>query len=157
LHATESPLSLTTLSQTEVRDLLLRPPAERPYDVLKDQLTTEELGNHKPTQLLHRMQQLLGDRPGATDGLFLQELFLQRLLPNMVHASSPDTTSLDKLAEMADKIMEVATHSSTVAAINSPHTLQHNGITTDTDSLQPSFRPKPPHNRYLGLLSRFPS
>lgn len=111
---------------SEVRDLLLRPPADRPYDVLREQLTrrtaaseqrklqqlftTEELGDQKPTQLLRRMQQLLGDRPGVTDGSFLKELFLQRLPHNvrMVLASTPDTTSLDKLAELADKILEVA-------------------------------------------------
>ena len=53
-----------------------------------------------------------------TDGSFLQELFLQRLPYNvrMVLASSPDSTSLDKLAEMADKIMEVAAPSGTAAS-----------------------------------------
>ena len=115
----------------EVRDLLLKPPTDNPYDVLKEQLirrtaaseqcrlqqlfTAEELGDRKPTR---RMQQLVGDRPGMTDGSFLQELFLQRLPYNvrMVLASSPDSTSLDKLAEMADKIMEVAAPSGTAAS-----------------------------------------
>ena len=116
--------SLTPEFASEVRDLLLNPPADTPYDVLREQLTrrtaaseqrklqqlftTEELGDRKPTQLLRRMQQL---RSGVlTDGSFLQEFFLQRLPHNvrMVLASTPDTTSLDKLAELADKIMEVA-------------------------------------------------
>ena len=46
-----------------------------------------------------------------TDGSFLRELFLQRLPANvrMVLASTPDNTSLEKLADLADKIMEVAT------------------------------------------------
>ncbi len=117
---------LTPQFAAEVRDLLLKPPTEQPYDQLKEQLTkrttaseqrklqllftSEELGDRKPTQLLRRMQQLLGDRPGLTDTSFLQELFLQRLPSNvrMVLASTPDTTSLEKLAEMADKVMEVA-------------------------------------------------
>ena len=62
---------LTNLSQeiaTKVRDLLINPPAENPYDVLKETLTkrttlseqqplqqllsTEDLGDEKPTQLL---------------------------------------------------------------------------------------------------------
>lgn len=136
--------SLSPEFAAEVRDLLLKPPTDDPYTVLKEQLvrrtaaseqrrlqqlfTTEELGDRKPTQLLRRMQQLLGDRPGVTDGSFLQELFLQRLPHNvrMVLASTPDSTSLDKLADMADKIMEVATPSvattstPTVAASSTP-------------------------------------
>ena len=110
----------------EVRDLLVKPPTVDPYTTLKTQLTkrttaseqkklqllftSEELGDRKPTQLLRRMQQLLGNRPGMTDESFLHELFLQRLSPNvrMVLASSPEWTGLEQLAELADKVMEVA-------------------------------------------------
>ena len=72
--------SLSPEFAAEVRDLLLHPPADDPYSVLKDQLTKrtsvseqrrlqqlltgEDLGDRKPTQLLRRMEQLLGDRPG---------------------------------------------------------------------------------------------
>ena len=65
------------------------------------------------------MQQLLGDRPGL-DNSFLRELFLQRLPPNirMVLAFTPDGTTIDKLAETADNIMEVAAPS--VAAMATP-------------------------------------
>ncbi len=126
--------SLAPEYAAEVRDLLLKPPADHPYDNLKAQLirrtaaseqrklqqlfTTEDLGDRKPTQLLRRMQQLLGDRPGVTDGSFLKELFLQRLPPNvrMVLAS----TSLDKLAEMADKIIEVAVPSVSAVSASTP-------------------------------------
>ena len=102
--------------------------------------TGGELGDRKPTQLLRWMQQLLGDRPGLTDTSFLQELFLQRLPPNvrMVLASTPDTTTLDKLAEMADKIMEVATPTvaaatmPTVAATNTPTP----ALTTEVEHLR---------------------
>ena len=138
--------SLSPEFAAEVRNLLLKPPTDNPYDALKEQLirrraaseqcrlqqllTAEELGDRKPTQLLRRMQQLVGDRPGMIDGSFLQELFLQRLPYNvrMVLASSLDSTSLDKLAEMANKIMEVAAPSGTaaytplVAGVNTPST-----------------------------------
>jgi hypothetical protein len=112
----------------EVRDLLLKPPEDHPYDILKAQLikrtaaseqrklqqliSGEELGDRKPTQLLRRMQQLLGDKLGSADSSsFLRELFLQRLPANvrMVLASTDATTDLSKLAELADKVLEVAT------------------------------------------------
>ena len=128
--------SLSPEFAMEVRDLLLKPPAENPYDTLKTQLikrtaaseqrklqqliSGEELGDRKPTQLLRRMQQLLGDKLGTgTDAnSFLRELFLQRLPPNvrMVLASADPSTTLDNLADMADKIMEVSTP--TIAAMS---------------------------------------
>ena len=125
---------------TEVRDLLLRPPADTPYDTLKAELirrtaaseqrklqqliSGEELGDRKPTQLLRRMQQLLGDRlgAGADAYAFLKELFLQRLPANvrMVLASADADMDLHKLADMADKVMEVATPP--IAAISTSDT-----------------------------------
>ena len=99
--------SLSPEIACEVRDLLVRPPADRPYDTLKAELikrtaaseqrklqqliSREELGDRKPTQPLRRMQQLLGDHLGPTvDNAFLRELFLQRLPANvrMVLASA---------------------------------------------------------------------
>ena len=62
------------------------------------------------------MQQLLGEKTGV-DNSVLRELFLQRLPANtqMILASA-DGMTIDELAEMADKIMDVATL--TVPAIN---------------------------------------
>ena len=128
--------SLAPEFATEVRDIILHPPAENPYTTLKEQLirrttaseqrklqqllNTEELGDRKPTQLLRRMQQLLGERASTTDSTFLRELFLQRLPSNvcMVLASTADTTSLENLAELADRVVEVATPS--VSSIRNP-------------------------------------
>ena len=119
----------------EVRDLLLRPPLERPYDTLKEELvkrTTaseqqklqqlisgKELGDRKPTQLLRRMQQLMGDKLGPSESnSFLRELFLQRLPANvrMVLASTGTDMDLAKLAQLADKVLEVA--APTVSALS---------------------------------------
>ena len=90
----------------EVRDLILSPPRTTPFGTLKTQLIernaaseqrqlqqpfrTEELGDRKPTQLLRRMQQLLGEHVTVADNSFLRELFLQRLPSNvrMVLAST---------------------------------------------------------------------
>ena len=119
--------SLSTEVAMEVRDLILSPPDTDPYKVLKEQLigrtvaseqrrlqqlfNAEELGDRKPTQLLRRMHQLLGEKASTTDSTFLRELFLQRLPANvrMVLASTAEATSLDQLATLADRIMEAVT------------------------------------------------
>lgn len=106
----------------EVRDILLNPPAEDPYNTVKAELIrrtsqseqkrlrqlliSEELGDRKPTQLLRRMQQLLGDR--QLEPSILKQLFIQRLPTNvqLILASSSDTVNIDGLAAIADKIME---------------------------------------------------
>ena len=127
--------SLSSEIATEVRDLILTLPAENPFDTLKDQLikrttaseqkrlqqllNAEDLGDRKPSQVLRRMQQLLGDKATSIDRSFLRELFLQRLPANirMVLASTPDTSTLEEVAQLADKIVEVAA-STTVAAVH---------------------------------------
>ena len=121
--------SLAPEFATEVRDLVLHPPEANPYDTLKEQLiirtaaseqrrlqqlfNAEELGDRKPSQLLRRMQQLLGEKANSTDTAFMRELFLQRLPSNvrMVLASTPDTGNITELAQLADKVVEVATPS----------------------------------------------
>lgn len=127
--------SLSPAIATEVRDLLITPPAEDAYNTLKAQLirrtsaseekrlqqllTAEELGDRTPTQLLRRMEQLLGDKASTIDASLLRELFLQRLPSNvrMVLASAGDI-GLAKIAELADKIMEVAAPSPNISAVH---------------------------------------
>ena len=117
----------------EVRDLLMSPPVNAPYDVLKQALIrrtsaseqkrlhqlliSEELGDRKPSQLLRKTRQLLGDRT-LEDGI-LRQLFLQRLPTNvqLILASTADTVTLDDLSLLADKIVEVAVPSPSIAAV----------------------------------------
>lgn len=118
----------------EVRDIILKRPTDSPYDKLRTELinrtaaserrqlqqllSTEDFGDRKPTQMLRRMQLLLGDKLGSFDESLLRELFFQRLPANvrMILASASEVT-LQSLAEMADRIMEVATPS--VATVTS--------------------------------------
>ena len=81
----------------EIRDLLLSPPSDHPYDTLKSELIprtsaseqkrlhqlliSEELGDRKPSQLLRKMRQLLGDK--VLEDRILRQLFLQRLPTNV--------------------------------------------------------------------------
>nr|XP_054750181.1 uncharacterized protein LOC129255885 [Lytechinus pictus] len=108
----------------EVRDIITAIPADNPYQKLKAALvkrTTvseqtrlnrllsgEELGDKSPSQLLRRMQQLMGTST-MEDSIFRQ-LFLQRLPTNVqvILAASSDGVSLVDLAALADKIVEVA-------------------------------------------------
>lgn len=106
----------------EIRDLILTPPSERPYDTIKDELikriatseqrrlqqllTSEELGDRRPSQLLRRMRQLLGN--STTETSLLKQLFLQRL-PSQVQIvlAAAGDVSLDDQANLADRIMDL--------------------------------------------------
>ncbi|XP_077559151.1 uncharacterized protein LOC144174362 [Haemaphysalis longicornis] len=129
--------ALPATAAEEVADILasfIRNPPATAYDQLKAALLertaasertclqqllyTEELGDGRPSQLLRRMTQLLGSRAQAMDGALLRELFLQRLPANvqmvLATASSMD---LPSLASLADKVMEVASTASPIAAV----------------------------------------
>ena len=100
---------LQTLHTTLFRQQLIQRTAASKQRRLQQLFNTEELGDRKPTQLLRRMQQLLVDKAATIDNSFMRELFLQRLPANvrMVLASTPETT-LYQLAQLADKVVEVA-------------------------------------------------
>ena len=127
--------ALPTQFATEIQDLLLDPPEDEPYEKLKQQLisriadserqklrqllTAEELGDRKPSQLLRKMQLLLGEKARMIDSSLLRELFLQRLPANVqMILASADSMTIDKLAEMADRIMEAATP--TICSVSAP-------------------------------------
>ena len=123
----------------EVRDLLLSPPATRPYATLRDTLirrtsdsdssklqqllSTAELGDRKPSQLLRDMERLVGGRT-IDPGMFRQ-LFLQRLPKNVVMVLEATSASVDLAtqAEIADKLMELngpPSFGRTVSAVQAP-------------------------------------
>ena len=129
-------LSLPPEIAQEIHDLLLSPPSDHPYDTLKSELIrrtsaseqkclhqlliSEELGDRKPSQLLCKMRQLLGDKV-LEDGI-LRQLFLQHLPTNgqLILASLTTTSSLDQRALIADNILEVAPSQPTLATLASP-------------------------------------
>ena len=137
----------------EIRDLLMSPPTDEPYKKLKSEQTrlnqvliSEELGDQKP-QLLCKMRQLLGDNR-LEDGI-LRHLFLQRLPTNTQRllASSADNSSLDKLAVLADRILEVAPSQPSVAAIAT--TSQSASTVTNIEgATQPSKEPDESASRF---------
>ncbi|CAI9728498.1 Hypothetical predicted protein [Octopus vulgaris] len=116
-----------------IRDLIMAPPGSVSYEVFKTTLInrtsesqqkrlhqlliSEELGDKTPSQLLRRMKQLLGDET-LPEKIFKQ-LFLQRLPSNtqVVLASTRENTSLEELAELADKIAEVPHRYPTVSTV----------------------------------------
>ncbi|CAM1306475.1 Uncharacterised protein r2_g1628 [Pycnogonum litorale] len=119
--------SLPPDTASEVRDLIITPPADEPYTVLKNAvisrtsgtkpqwmkqlLTTEELGDRKPTQLLRRMEHLMDGYNIDQQPLF-KEVFLSRL-PSTVRAvlaTTPEGMSMSDQAALADRVMEAAGH-----------------------------------------------
>ncbi|BHF71819.1 hypothetical protein SprV_0401488000 [Sparganum proliferum] len=83
----------------------------------------EALGRRKPSELLRRMRSLVGIM--AIDDKFFEEICLERLPASVqtILASSSDDLDISKLAEMADRMVEVERLSSTtVAQISQPLT-----------------------------------
>jgi len=126
---------------TEARDLLLHPPAEHPYETLKEQLTkrtsdseqcrikellsAEEIGDRKLTQVLWLIQQLVVEMAVTMVSTLLRELFLQRLPPNVRMVLTPSTSALtlNQLADLANRIVE-ASPTTTVVAVQDDTTTQ---------------------------------
>lgn len=105
-----------------IRDVLMNPDNNTPYENLKSELikrsgessqqeirqllSGEELGSRKPSELLRNMKRR-AESIDVSNKLML-ELFLQRL-PTSVQSilAAVDGLTLDKAAEISDKILEV--------------------------------------------------
>ena len=117
--------SLSPETAGEIRDVLLHPPENDKYTAIKaallkrnelseqkrlqELLSKEELGDRRPTQVLRRMRQLVGDT--VMDPKVLRALFIQKLPLSVqqIMVTAADEVALEAMADMAEKIMEVTT------------------------------------------------
>ena len=107
---------------TEVRELIITPPTEKPYDVLRETVTTsvtasthkrisqlleqETIGDSKPSQFLKRLQKLA---EGATDKSIVKHIFFQRIPTQykVAIAAQDEYTPVEQLAVIADHIADI--------------------------------------------------
>lgn len=107
----------------EVEDIILQPPPQDKYGRLKSELihrlstseeqrvrqlvSDEELGDRRPSQFLRHLRSLAGN--ALTDENLLRQLWMRRL-PQHLQAilAAQSELSLSKIAELADKILEVS-------------------------------------------------
>nr|VZI41194.1 unnamed protein product [Spirometra erinaceieuropaei] len=134
------------LKLSRVQTLLRDPPTDAPYTKLKAELLRltsvsdrqryhalvkeEALDDRKPSELLRRMRSLVGKR--KIDDTFFKEMFLERLSTSVqtVLASGSDDLKILKLAEMADRMMEVERLSSpTIAQVSQPLNVSTSDLT----------------------------
>ena len=135
----------------EVREIIYDPPRAHQYDTLKQEvvkrfsksdqqkidqlLTLEYLGDRKPSQLLRSMRSLVG---GNQYDCLLRKLFIQRL-PTWIQpflCFKEANTSLDELAETADRIFENSPNTPNVSAVgNSRFSHENNGDKAAIDAL----------------------
>lgn len=119
----------------EVKDLIISPPPTDKYLKLKTELIRrltasrenkikqllmhEELGDRKPSQFLRHLKSLAG--ANVPDD-FLRTIWVSRLSHGIqtVLAGQPMSSSIDDLADLADRIHELATPSPSVASTSQP-------------------------------------
>lgn len=119
----------------EIDDVLSQTPSDNAYDHLKSVLltrtmatersriqqllTAQELGDRRPSQLLHQMRQLLGSHNHDGHDAILRELFLQKLPEGMrMILAAADDMSLDRLAILADRTADYSAPA--VRAVTTP-------------------------------------
>lgn len=122
--ATKFHIILSQLDQRyakEIKDVIQSPPKTDKYNKLKSELikrlsisreqqisqllSHEELGDRKPSQFLRHLKNMAA---GGVSDEFLKSMWMNRL-PNHVQAIilSQTTSSLEQIADLADKICEV--------------------------------------------------
>ncbi|CAN7998244.1 unnamed protein product, partial [Ixodes hexagonus] len=115
--------ALPSAGAPELRGFIIAPPSVNTYDVIKDELlrrtglweqrrlqrllTSEELGDKTPSQLLRRMRQSLAS--ATIDDALFRQLCLQHL-PNNVRMmlASADSATVEDLAKLAAGILDAS-------------------------------------------------
>ncbi|KAL0831366.1 hypothetical protein ABMA28_002191 [Loxostege sticticalis] len=117
----------------EVEDIIISPPSTNKYEKLKSELIKrlsaskekkvkqllmhEELGDRKPSQFLRHLQNLAG--PGVPED-FVRTIWTSRLPHNMQQIIASQATSpIETLADLADRIQDIAPPAPVVAATSS--------------------------------------
>ncbi|XP_072934931.1 uncharacterized protein [Epargyreus clarus] len=118
----------------EIEDIIMNPPAENKYELLKRELirrlsiseeervnrllSDEELGDRKPSTFLRHLRSLAGTT--LRDDNVLRQLWLRRL-PTYVQAilAAQADLSIDKVSELADRIMELPSGPPKVLSVES--------------------------------------
>ncbi|XP_077519885.1 uncharacterized protein LOC144129646 [Amblyomma americanum] len=81
------------------------------------------MGDRKLSQLLRRLQQLLGDKAATFDQAFLREFFLKSLPSSICLVLVPaQWFPLEKIAELADSVMDVSYSTISLGALSQPPT-----------------------------------
>lgn len=120
VDATKFGYALTAIGPsytTEVRDIIMNPPAERAYETLKAELIKrlsfsqehktrrllehEEIGDRKPSQFLRHLRSLTGNVVGDQ---MLRIVWLSRYIQPRLVTRTADT--IDQVADIADAIVE---------------------------------------------------
>lgn len=117
----------------EIKDIIISPPATNKYEKLKTELIKrltaskekkikqllmhEELGDRKPSQFLRHLKSLAG--LNVPDD-FLRTIWVSRLPHGIqtVLAGQPGTASLEDLADLADRVNDLAASTPKVAVVS---------------------------------------
>ena len=134
----------------EVRDIVLHPPTDRPYDILRTAILQRatpsqesrirhlleglQLGDKKPSQLLRQMRALAGPSVGPNESL-LRQLWLQQLPPTVQPITSMllGKLALDEVAEAADKAID--TMRPEIQQVTQEHAQPSTSTTSDSNSI----------------------
>lgn len=141
---------------TEVRDIMLNPPAENKYEKLKTELVKrlsaskdkklkqllmhEELGARTPSQFLRHLQSLAGSNVPEE---FLKSIWIGRLPLGIqtVLAGRPKEESLESLMDLADRVHDLATAAPGVSAVGRDCANPScSGLRREVDELREEFR-----------------